>query len=263
MSSSGLQQLQFTKPGVDDPRQGRHLPALPGTEWSTLTAQHQREPGRDQRNPCDVVGLRRDAIEQRVGRRIRRRIRRRVGQRIISHAVGGARVVHAREPSRALASFDEHGKPLGARGRPIGGDEPTVLKADDRGPLGAAEASGVVAQRPNEVATGGRPNQGGRRFQGIEAGIEHARWGQAEVLHIHAVHLLHLGDEERGERRVGEVDHQLIDGPSGALFEDVDAHDIGPDRPDAARHGTKRTRTIGKPNTKYEGRHARHPTDPP
>ena len=49
------------------------------------------------------------------------------------------------------------------------------------------------------------------------------------------------------ERLVGQLDHQLVDGPAAAALEDVDAHQVAAHGPDAAGHGTQARRADRAP----------------
>ena len=54
---------------------------------------------------------------------------------------------------------------------------------------------------------------------------------RAHVLDVDAVDLLHLGDEQLDQAVVGQLDHELVDGPTAAPLEDVDADDVAPTAP--------------------------------
>ncbi len=49
------------------------------------------------------------------------------------------------------------------------------------------------------------------------------------------------------ERLVRQVDDQLVDGPAAAPLQNVDAHQVAPDRPDAAGYRTQGARADPAP----------------
>ena len=68
------------------------------------------------------------------------------------------------------------------------------------------------------------------------------------------------GSPARGgpaDRAVGQVDHQLVDGATGAPLEDVDADDLAPHRPDPAGDLPQRTGAVGQPHADDVGLHGR------
>ena len=95
------------------------------------------------------------------------------------------------------------------------------------------------------------------RLEGVEPGVVEAAGQRPDLLDVDAVDLLDLVDEQVDERRVGQVDDQLVDRPAGAPLEDVDADDLAAHRADPAGHLPERTGAVGQPEADDEGLHAR------
>jgi hypothetical protein len=74
-------------------------------------------------------------------------------------------------------------------------------------------------------------------------------------LDIDAVDLGHLLQQERHQLVGGQLDRQLVDGPPGAPFEDVDADHVTTDGTDPAGHRPQSPRAVGQPEAKDVGAH--------
>ncbi len=113
----------------------------------------------------------------------------------------------------------------------------------------------------HELVAIARADEDRGRLEGVEPRIVEAAGERPHLLDVDAVHLLDLLDEEVDERRVGQVDHQLVDRPTGASLEDLDADDLAPHRSDPAGDLPERTWAVGQPEADDEGVHAEEPTD--
>ena len=118
---------------------------------------------------------------------------------------------------------------------------------------------GLMRENPPEVLKDAQRAPyslaGIKRCQDIRRAI-----GELDVVlgpDVDAVDLGHLLEQQRHQVVGGQLDGQLVDRPTGAALEDVDADDVAADRADPARHGTEGTRPVGQPQPHHEGAHGR------
>ena len=69
-----------------------------------------------------------------------------------------------------------------------------------------------------------------------------------DLLHVDAVDLADLGDQQVDEPVLGQRHDQLVDRPPGAPFEDLDADHVAADGADATGDLTERARPVGDPD---------------
>ena len=69
-----------------------------------------------------------------------------------------------------------------------------------------------------------------------------------DVFDVDALDLAELAGQQWDERLVGELNDQLVDGPTGASLENVDADEVAADGADPAGNRTERARAIRKPD---------------
>ena len=211
--------------------------AAPGRGTAVPSRPERRAPGR------------RRAAAPRRRRRARRR-RRRPGPttgcpatKATSHGAGGHGALLARRTSPSSSSTTaDH----------VGAD-----RARRRARTSASSALDRV----------GGADEDGRRLERVEPGVVEGVGRRADLLDVDAVDLLDLGDEQLDQSRaVGQLDHQLVDGPAGAPLEDVDADDVAPHRADAAGHLPERAGSVRQPHADDVGLHGertlRRPCEP-
>jgi hypothetical protein len=115
----------------------------------------------------------------------------------------------------------------------------------------------VGHERRDQVTLGSGPHEHGGRLEGVEAGVGDLRGRRPDVFHVDAVDLAHLGQEERHQAGVGQLDHQLVDGPVRTPLEDVDADDVAPHRADPAGDLPERAGAVRYPDADDERLHGR------
>ena len=71
---------------------------------------------------------------------------------------------------------------------------------------------------------------------------------RADVLHVDAVDLADLGDEQVDEAVLGQLHDELVDRPAGAPLEDLDADHVAPHGADPAGDLTEGTGAVGQPD---------------
>ncbi len=130
-----------------------------------------------------------------------------------------------------------------------------VVEVDDHRPLGAEVPAGMGDQGAEQRFVGLGADQEGGGLEGVEAGVGELGRRRPHVLHVDAVDLVDLGQEQGDQAGVGELHDQLVDGPAGAALEDVDAHHVAPDRADAAGHLAEGSRAVGHPDADDKGLH--------
>ena len=115
----------------------------------------------------------------------------------------------------------------------------------------------MLDDRLHELVAVGGAHEHRRRLQRVEPRVVERVGDRPHLLDVDAVDLLDLLHEQVLERPVRQVHHQLVDGPTGASLEDLDADDLAAHRPDPAGHLPERTGAIGQPQADDEGLHAR------
>ena len=78
-----------------------------------------------------------------------------------------------------------------------------------------------------------------------------------DALDGHAVDRVDLRREQRDQVLVGQRDHEFVDRPAGAVFEDLDRQHVAAHGPDTARHLAERARAVGHPDSDDDGDHGR------
>ena len=83
-----------------------------------------------------------------------------------------------------------------------------------------------------------------------------------DLFDLDAVDLADFAHQEIDQRRVRQLDHQLIDRLAFAGLQDLDADHVALDRADPAGHGAQRTRTIRQPDAQHVALHGHDPRGP-
>src|SRR5690606_6626073 len=136
---------------------------------------------------------------------------------------------------------------------------PLAVDVDHGDPAGADHPGGVLdAGRQQGVDLGG-PDELGGRLEDVDPGVVAGAGDVPHLLDGHPVDLTDLADQQVDQRRVGQLDHQLVDRLATAPLEDVDAHDVAPDGTDPAGDLAEGTRPVGKPQADHEGLHVGAP----
>src|SRR3546814_2733738 len=81
-----------------------------------------------------------------------------------------------------------------------------------------------------ELVPIGGADQDGRCLQRVEPRVVQGVGHRADLLDVDAVDLGDLRRQQALEAGVGQVDHELVDGPAAAPLQDVHAHDLAHDR---------------------------------
>ena len=87
-------------------------------------------------------------------------------------------------------------------------------------------------------------DQQGGRLQGVKTRIAGPVAGGSDVLHVYAIHLAELPEEQGDQVVGGQLDNQLVDGPPGATLQDLDSREVAAHGADPAGYGTQRARTV-------------------
>ncbi len=227
MGDAGVAHAQLAKPGVDDPRQRCRLAPLPGMEGGAVAAEHEGQARRRAGGPRP----------RRRARRCRRPPWPTTGCR--------ARRPPATAPTGASPSWATTVGGVAARRRrptPRRWCGPSARRAR-RGPLERVEA-------PTRMAAVSRASRRGSRSESAAGVIDST--STPSTCFISA-------SSSSTRSSVGQLDHQLVDGPAGAALEDVDADDVAADGADPAGHLAERSGTVGHPHSEDVGhRHGDH-----
>ena len=116
------------------------------------------------------------------------------------------------------------------------------------------QLTGPPHQRPVAVRAGRAVQRDGHLQRGDGRVPGRAVQGP-HVLHVDALHLADLGQEQVHQALLGQVHDQFVHGASGAALDDVDADHVAAHRADARGDGSERTGTVGEPDADDEGGH--------
>src|SRR5690606_22705042 len=88
------------------------------------------------------------------------------------------------------------------------------------------------------------PDDHGGGLEDVGARVVGGVVEQAQVLDVDAGNGTDAADEPGDGGSVGQLDGQLVDGPAGAPFEDVDPDDLGLDGADGGGHLSQRSGSV-------------------
>jgi hypothetical protein len=100
---------------------------------------------------------------------------------------------------------------------------------------------------------GWRTNQECSSLERIDARIVERFGCWTNAFDVDSIDLMDLSDQQLNKRVVRKFDHELIDCPTSATLQNVDASHVSANRADPARQGTQCARTIRHPHSKDVG----------
>ena len=157
---------------------------------------------------------------------------------------------------RGLAALDERRQP-GRAGRraPLGQHLRPPSRRTTTAQAAPATRWARSQSESSSSSVAGRPDELGGRLHRVEPGVDQRRRPRpADLLDVDAVDLVDLlAPAGRPGSAWGRYDDDVVDGPAGAPFEDLDADHVALHRADAAGHRAQRAGPVGQPQSDDDG----------